>query len=136
MPPNTATRGFSWEFDGTLMHFRASHGAGYDLAAEAIISQFPAPHNRGVISGRAILEQRLIQISGATEDTEIWPLLIASSARSYAAIPLMRGGKPIGASSMNSPIAGGFSDSQISLLQTFAEQAVIAITSAETYRAF
>ena len=130
------SRAVLWEFDGTLMHFRASHGAGYDLTAqEAIISQFPAPPNRGVVSGRAILEQRLIHISDATEDAEIWPLLIANSARSYAAIPLMRAGKPIGAISMNSPIAGGFSDSQVALLQTFAEQAVIAITSAETYRA-
>ena len=130
------SRAVLWEFDGTLMHFRASHGAGYNLEAQrAIIRQFPAPPNRGVISARAVLEQRLIHLADATEDPEIWPLLIANGARSYAAIPLLRDGKPIGAISMNSPIAGGFSDSQIVLLKTFAEQAVIAITSAETYRA-
>src|SRR4029079_11039585 len=41
----------------------------------------------------------------------------------------------IGAVAMPSAEIGGFSDSQVALLQTFAEQAVIAITSAETYRA-
>jgi len=47
----------------------------------------------------------------------------------------MRGGLPIGALSMGSREMGGFSDTQVELLKTFAEQAVIAITSAETYRA-
>ena len=118
------------------MHFRASHGAEYNMEAqEAIIHQFPAPPDRGVISARAVLEQRLIHIADATEDPEIWPLLIATGARSFAAIPLMRDGKAIGAISINSPVIGGFSDSQIELLKTFAEQAVIAISSAETYRA-
>jgi signal transduction histidine kinase len=118
------------------MHFRASHRAGYNMAAqEAIIHQFPAPLDRGVISARAILEQRLIHIADATEDSEIWPLLTANGARSYAAIPLMRDGKAVGAISMNTSVAGGFSKSQIVLLKTFAHQAVIAISSAETYRA-
>lgn len=59
------SRAVLWEFDGTLMHFRASHGAGYNMEAqEAIIHQFPAPPERGVISARAVLERRLNSHSG------------------------------------------------------------------------
>ena len=46
----------------------------------------------------------------------------------------MRDGQAIGAISLGGQEPGGFTDSQIALLETFAEQAVIAITSAETYR--
>ena len=46
----------------------------------------------------------------------------------------MRGGVAIGALALGSRERGGFSDSQVELLKTFAEQAVIAIGSAETYR--
>ena len=49
-------------------------------------------------------------------------------------MPLLRDGAAIGAVALTSAEIGGFSDSQVALLQTFAEQAVIAITSAETYR--
>ena len=50
------------------------------------------------------------------------------------AVPMLRDGVPLGAITIGRPAAGPFSDSQVALLQIFAEQAVIAITSAETYR--
>jgi len=55
--------------------------------------------------------------------------------RTQVSIPLMRDGRAIGAISAGSMQVDGISDSQVALLQTFAEQAVIAIGSAETYRA-
>ena len=54
--------------------------------------------------------------------------------KSQISLPLLRDGAAIGAMALTSGEIGGFTDSQVALLQTFAEQAVIAITSAETYR--
>ena len=55
-------------------------------------------------------------------------------SKSQIALPLLRDGAAIGAVVLGSGEVGGFTDAQVALLQTFAEQAVIAITSAETYR--
>jgi GAF domain-containing protein len=57
-----------------------------------------------------------------------------STHKSHISLPLLRDGAAIGAVALASTEIGGFTDSQVALLQTFAEQAVIAITSAETYR--
>src|SRR5439155_9468515 len=54
--------------------------------------------------------------------------------KSQISVPLLRDGAAIGAMALASGEIGGFTASQVGLLQTFAEQAVIAITSAETYR--
>jgi GAF domain-containing protein len=70
----------------------------------------------------------------SSADVEAHPLVRALGYGSQLSIPLMRDGAAIGAISL-AGAPGGFSDSQIALLRTFAEQAVIAITSAETYRA-
>ena len=48
---------------------------------------------------------------------------------------MLRDGQPIGVISLTGNPPDGYSDGQIALLQTFAEQAVIAIRSAETFRA-
>src|SRR6185437_3270795 len=59
----------------------------------------------------------------------------ALGIRSTLAIPLLRDGIAVGAFVVNSLEPGGFTDSQVSLVQTFAEQAVIAITSVANFRA-
>ena len=62
------------------------------------------------------------------------PPCAISVHKSQISLPLLRDGAAIGAVALTSAEIGGFTDSQVALLQTFAEQAVIAITSAETYR--
>ncbi len=62
------------------------------------------------------------------------PPFAISVYKSQISLPLLRDGAAIGAVALSSGEIGGFTDSQVALLQTFAEQAVIAITSAETYR--
>ena len=54
--------------------------------------------------------------------------------RGFVAVPLLRAGAPIGAIVLARNTPGEFSATQVELLRTFAEQAVIAISSAETFK--
>src|SRR6202043_958957 len=56
-------------------------------------------------------------------------------ARSLIAVPMLRSDTPIGAIALARKKPGDFTTAQVELLRTFAEQAVIAVGSAETYRA-
>ena len=130
-----------FEFDGGLVHFRASYFTeALDTAAHApYAATFPSAPTRGSISCRAILDREIVHIRDTDADLELSQvareLHKATLHRSQLSIPLMRDGQAIGVISLALKDPGGFSDSQIELLKTFAEQAVIAISSAETYRA-
>ena len=124
-----------YEYDGVLVHMRGFHGAGPTAAAASeYAALFPMTPTRGSIMCRAILDRQTIHITDYQADPNLLPAVKALGHGSQLTIPLMRGGAAIGAISLNGK-RGGFTDSQIELLNTFAEQAVIAIGSAATYRA-
>jgi GAF domain-containing protein len=123
-----------WEFDGTLMHFRSGHGPDPETTA-AFARRFPSPPDSGTVAGRAILARRIINVHGIAADPTIAQAARDLGGTDVVAIPLLRDEQPIGAIALNGSPPGGFSDSQIALLQTFAEQAVIAIGSVANFRA-
>ena len=119
-------------FDGTMIHLATQ--SGFDTAhAEMYVAQFPRPVGLDTTMGRAILNQRVEQVEDVAAEAG-YTILQPPGPWSNMAVPLLRDGVPLGAIAVARPMTGAFSNSQIILLKTFAEQAVIAITSAETYR--
>jgi GAF domain-containing protein/nitrogen-specific signal transduction histidine kinase len=120
--------------DGTMLHLAASSGFDPAVAERIATTLFPRPLGPDLTLGRAIINRRAEHVEDITADKghvfgrEFGPF-------SNVAVPMLRDGKALGAVTMGRWGAGRFSDSQVELLTTFAEQAVIAITSAETYRA-
>ena len=127
-----------FEYDGQMVHLRATHGTkeNFDAASiDAYVSDFPMLPDRGSITCRAILDGTMIYILDLAAEPGLSPAVRKLGHKTQVTIPLMRDRKAIGAITTSSFQVDGITDTQVQLLQTFAEQAVIAITSAETYRA-
>jgi two-component system, NtrC family, sensor kinase len=121
-----------FEYDGGLLHIRT--WGGWDpAAAESYLRQFPMRPDRSTAVGRAILEQQIVHIRDVAADPEINMTVRMMGVGSTIVVPLQRDGQSLGVIAIGLPTPGGFSDSQIELLKAFAEQAVIAISSAKTY---
>ena len=126
-----------FEFDGELVHLRSRVGVeayGKPEVSEAYQRLFPMVPTRGSLSCRAILDRQIIHVRDMATAPGVSAAVRNIGAKSQISLPLLRDGVAIGALALTSAEIGGFSDSQVALLQTFAEQAVIAVTSAETYR--
>jgi hypothetical protein len=142
---NLITRG-AWElcnangaalygFDGELIHLLSADGTAWTSQREAAYRrQFPTAPTRGSSFGRAILNRQIVHIRDFDADPEVAQYVRDLDVRSAVGVPLLRDGMVIGAIALNAKEPGGLSDGEVELLETFAEQAVIAITSAETYR--
>jgi signal transduction histidine kinase len=120
-------------FDGTLMHLVAQHTPVLDMPV--LQARFPSPPTRALANGRAILEGAVVHIPDVTKDVEYDPAIrrAGPEPRSVVAVPMLREGRPIGALAVSGRDAERFSDKQVALLRTFADQAVIAIENVRLF---
>jgi signal transduction histidine kinase len=137
---NSSSAGM-WEYRDGLVHFAGIH-TDVDMntpSFAAYVAQFPMVPTRELLSSRVILDNQMLHIRDMEQETDLSAVTRAlvkdGLYRSYLAVPLSRDGQAIGCIWLSTPQPGGYTDSQIALLQTFAEQAVIAIGSVATFRA-
>jgi len=120
-------------YDGELVHL-AAHESVTREATQFMQRVFPLRPSRGTINSRAILERAIIRIEDVQADPDFQqPLAEALRARSGIGVPMLRDGQPLGAISVGWPIPRAYTEKQIVLLQTFADQAVIAIENVRLF---
>ncbi len=109
---------------------------GVDSAGVAAMQGvYPRPVARDTTSGRAILDRRVVHIEDTWLDPEYThPLRDTIALRSVLTVPFFREGNPIGAVSVWRGQVRPFTDKQIALLQTFADQAVIAVENVRLFK--
>ncbi|HKV32323.1 MAG TPA: GAF domain-containing protein [Candidatus Dormibacteraeota bacterium] len=121
----------------THEYLEAAHfGVGSD-EYRAIVRRRPYRAGRDTLVGRTILEAAPVQIDDALIDPE-YKFVEAQQAagfRSILGMPLMREGFPIGVISVWRRAVRPFSDREVRILTTFADQAVVAVENVRLVRA-
>ena len=92
--------------------------------------------DRSNLGGRAILDRTIIHVPDVLTDPEYSrEFALAGGWRAVLAVPLLRDGIPVGALTVGKAEPTPFSDRQIQLLNTFADQALIAIDNVRLFEA-
>src|SRR5512132_4303283 len=128
-----------YRFDGELIHMVAHHN--YPPIA---LELFPTRPGRHLFTARAILDRSVINVPDVANDSEylahsatakqiLIDMVEEARFRSVLSVPMLRGSDPIGAITVWHADLGPFSQTHVALLQTFADQAAIAIENARLF---
>jgi GAF domain-containing protein len=91
----------------------------------------PIVPSRGSVTGRVAIERQTIQVTDAQQDSEYTLNMAGDSGyRTILGVPLLREGVSIGVIILTRPNVQPFTEKEVELVTTFADQAVIAVENA------
>jgi two-component system, NtrC family, sensor kinase len=129
-----AKRGVIFLRDGDLFRFRAMSYADAYPAWIQFLEEHPQKAGRNSAIARAISSGQIICVPDVLADPEIdMPATALAGIRAVLAVPLLRDGKVEGIMALSRQTPGPFNARQIELVQTFADQAVIAIENVRLF---
>jgi signal transduction histidine kinase len=111
----------------------ASHG--HTVEFDKYVRNLTFPPGRGSVTGRILLEGKVIQIPDVLADPEysLSEVQKIGGFRTHLGVPLLREGNPIGVILVSRNTVRPFLEKHIELLTTFADQAVIAIENVRLF---
>src|SRR6185436_18460582 len=122
--------------DGRMLHQPANFGASPEALA-AMRARYPLPLDMSTPHGAAILTRSVVRQPDTEDPSVPAPAREAGRVlgfRSLMSVPMVRGEEAVGAILVARQAAGEFSNTEIELFKTFADQAVIAIENVRLFK--